>query len=147
MQYLSATAAGTEVEATETINAITGLGDPTTKNALGEDATFTTTVVPTTKNIKATAAGTAVSTDNDTFVKSYPGETSKLVTTSVTGVSGSTTASSVDVTAGSAASWSGKVENEILSLSGLLTHLLLQMPLMLLFLQLLLLQPQLPLAH
>lgn len=37
----------------------------------------------------------SVSTGNDTFVKSYPGTTSKLNTTSITGVSGSTSASTV----------------------------------------------------
>lgn len=37
----------------------------------------------------------SVSTGNDTFIKSYPGVTSKLNTTSITGVSGSTSASTV----------------------------------------------------
>jgi hypothetical protein len=47
-----------------------------------------------TKKLGATASGTAVgASGTDTFVKSYPGTTSKLVTTSVTGVSGSTSAS------------------------------------------------------
>ena len=67
----------------------------------------------TTKYMKATATGTAVgvATSNtaltglgdastDTFVKSYPGTTSKLVTGTVTGVSGSVTASKA--TAGTA---------------------------------------------
>ena len=47
-----------------------------------------------TKKLGATASGTAVGADGtDTFVKSYPGATSKLVTTSIKGVNGSTTAS------------------------------------------------------
>ena len=47
-----------------------------------------------TKKLGATASGTAVGADGtDTFVKSYPGTTSKLVTTSIKGVNGSTTAS------------------------------------------------------
>ena len=67
----------------------------------------------TTKYMKATASGTAVgvatsadaitglgTASTDSFVKSYPGATSKLVTSSVTGVSGSTTASKA--TAGTA---------------------------------------------
>lgn len=69
-----------------------GSGD----NVLGEATTFTTTVTPTTTNIKATASGAAVGADGtDTFVKSYPGATSKLVTTSVPNVT----------SAGSASTW------------------------------------------
>ena len=81
----------------------------TTDKCLGSDATFTTSVTPTTTNIKATASGTAVAADGtasvvtgyaspstDTFVKSYPGATSKLVTTSVPNVTA----------AGSASTWS-----------------------------------------
>lgn len=60
-----------------------------------------TVSVDTTKKLGATATGTAVGADGTaTFIKSYPGATSKLVTTSVTGVSGSTTASKA--TAGTA---------------------------------------------
>ena len=56
--------------------------------------TINTVSKDATKKLGATASGTAVGADGtDTFVKSYPGTTSKLVTTSVTGVSGSTTAS------------------------------------------------------
>lgn len=70
-----------------------GTGD----NVLGSDATFTTTVTPTTTNIKATASGTAVGANGtDTFVKSYPGTTSKLATTTVPNVT----------SAGSASTWS-----------------------------------------
>ena len=44
----------------------------TTKNALGANASFTTSVTPTTTNLKATASGTAVNTTaSDAFVKSY----------------------------------------------------------------------------
>lgn len=41
------------------------------------------TVSSTTKNIGATASGTALNTPTSTFVKSYPGATSKLATTSI----------------------------------------------------------------
>lgn len=69
-----------------------GAGD----KVLGSDATFTTTVTPATTNIKATASGAAVGADGtDTFVKSYPGATSKLATTSVPNVT----------SAGSPSSW------------------------------------------
>lgn len=69
----------------------------TTDKVLGSDATFTTTVTPTTTNIKATASGAAVGADGtDTFVKSYPGATSKLATTTVPNVT----------SAGSASTWS-----------------------------------------
>lgn len=78
-----------------------------TKKALGSSATFTTSVTPSTTNIKATASGTAVGADGtDTFVKSYPGATSKLVTTSVPNVTGNTNVSIPNVTsAGAASTW------------------------------------------
>lgn len=60
----------------------------TTKSVLGADATFSTSVTPATTNIKATASGAAISTSGDTFVKSYPGASSKLATTSIKGVAG-----------------------------------------------------------
>lgn len=66
----------------DTVSLVKGNGD----NVLGSDATFTTTVTPTTTNIKATASGAAVGSNTDTFVKSYPGATSKLATTSVPNV-------------------------------------------------------------
>ena len=80
----------------------------TTDKVLGSDATFTTTVTPTTTNIKATASGTAVSASGtDTFVKSYPGATSKLATTTVPNVTGNTDVTIPNVTsAGSASTWS-----------------------------------------
>lgn len=71
----------------------------TTDKVLGSDATFTTTVTPTTTNIKATASGAAVGADGtDTFVKSYPGTTSKLETTTVPNVTGNTDVSIPNVT-------------------------------------------------
>lgn len=63
---------------------------------LGEDTTFSVTqptisVTPSTTNVKATATGTAVgASSTDTFVKSYPGATGKLVTTTVPNVTGNT---------------------------------------------------------
>ena len=56
--------------------------------------TVNTVTKDVTKKLGAEITKIAVEDDGtDTFVKSYPGATSKLVTTSVTGVSGSTTAS------------------------------------------------------
>ena len=57
--------------------------------------TSSSTVTPTITNIKAVASGAALSTNNDTFVKSYPGATSKLATTSIPNVT----------SAGSASTW------------------------------------------
>ena len=74
---------------------------------LGEATTFTlssgtVTVTPTTTNIKATASGTAVGSDGtDTFVKSYPGATSKLATTTVPNVTSAGTASTWNFAMGS----------------------------------------------
>jgi hypothetical protein len=88
---IKATASGTAVGANGTANAITGFGAHTTGSALGADATFTTTVTPATTNIKATATGAAVGADGtDTFVKSYPGATSKLVKGNINEVTGVT---------------------------------------------------------
>lgn len=79
-----------------------------TDKCLGSSATFTTTVTPATTNIKATASGAAVGADGtDTFVKSYPGTTSKLATTTVPNVTGNADVSIPNVTsAGSASTWS-----------------------------------------
>lgn len=78
----------------------------TTKKVLGSSATFTTTVTSTKKNIQATASGTALSTSNDTFVKSYPGATSKLATTTVPNVTGNDDVTIPNVTSvGSASTW------------------------------------------
>lgn len=93
----------------DTVTLSKGSGD----GVLGSDATFTTTVTPTTTNIKATASGTAVGADGtDTFVKSYPGATSKLATTTVPNVT----------SAGSASTWSFAMgtgtDSETLIISG-----------------------------
>ena len=120
---IKATASGTAVGANGTVSAITALGTPTTADAitgfgdhdtnevLGAGTTFSVTGGTASKtNIKATASGTALSTSSADFVKSYPGATSKLATTTIKGVSGTTTVpGSVSVTAGSAASWSASV--------------------------------------
>lgn len=76
---------------TNSSSAVTFTGGATSK-CLGTNATFTTTVTPATTNIKAVASGTALSTNNDTFVKSYPGTTSKLVTTSIPNVTANSAA-------------------------------------------------------
>jgi hypothetical protein len=79
----------------------------TTDKVLGEATTFalssgTVTVTPTTTNIKATASGTAVGANGtDTFVKSYPGATSKLATTTVPNVTNAGTASTWSFAMGS----------------------------------------------
>lgn len=92
----------------------------TTDKCLGSDATFTTSVTPTTTNIKATASGTVVgasSTDkclgsDATFTTSVTPTTSKLVTTSVPNVTA----------AGSASTWSFTMgtgtDSETLIISG-----------------------------
>lgn len=96
----------------------------TTDKVLGSDATFTTSVTPTTTNIKATASGAAVGADGtDTFVKSYPGATSKLVTTTVPNVTGNTDVTIPNVTsAGAASTWSFAMgtgnDSETLIISG-----------------------------
>ena len=100
------------VSATASTSSVTFSGG-TTDKCLGSDATFTTTVTPTTTNIKATASGTAVGADGtDTFVKSYPGATSKLATTTVPNVTD----------AGSASTWSFAMgtgsDSETLIISG-----------------------------
>lgn len=84
-----------------------------TDKCLGSDATFATTVTPSTTNIKATASGATVGADGtDTFVKSYPGATSKLATTSIPNVT----------SAGSASTWAFAMgtgdDSETLIISG-----------------------------
>ena len=61
-------------------------------------STYVGTVTPTTQKLSISKKANTAATE--TVVKSYPGSSSKLVTTSVTGVSGSTTASKA--TAGTA---------------------------------------------
>ena len=121
---IKATASGTAVGANgtasvisalgtpTTANAITGFGDHTTDEVLGAGTTFTVSGgVASTTNIKATASGTAVKTTTGSFVKSYPGVTSKMVTASIAPVGGTTTVpGSVSVTAGKAAAWSASVD-------------------------------------
>lgn len=72
-----------------------GTGD----DVLGKDTTFSVSVPVYSAektNIKATASGAAVGADGtDAFVKSYPGTTSKLATTSIKGVAGTDTATLV----------------------------------------------------
>ena len=109
---LGALAYKDSVSATASSSSVSFSGG-TTDKVLGSDATFTTTVTPTTTNIKATASGTAVGADGtDTFVKSYPGATSKLATTTVPNVTN----------AGSASTWSFAMgtgsDSETLIISG-----------------------------
>lgn len=92
----------------------------TTKNVIGENATFTVTnptitISATKKNLKATASGATITLNTSnaitalgdsttaSFVTSYPGVTGKLVTTTLKGVSGTISVSAIssntDVTA------------------------------------------------
>lgn len=79
----------------------------TSDAALGSDATFTTTVSPSLTNVKAVASGVAVgASGTDSFVKSYPGTTSKLATTTIPNVTANTDVSIPNVTStGSASTW------------------------------------------
>ena len=87
-------------------------GTHTKKNVVGTGATFTVTnptitVVPAKTNIKATATGAAVVLNTDAavtgieesitsdFVTSYSGSSSKLNTTTIKGVAGTTSASKI----------------------------------------------------
>ena len=141
--YIKATASGTTAAANGTANAITALGAPTTANAvtgytpttgnfltglgdattdevLGSGTGHTVTGGAATKTyIKATASGTALNTGTGTFVKSYPGATSKLATTSIVPAGSDTTVTKeVTVTNGTAAAWSASVNaNGVLSFS------------------------------
>ena len=82
------------------------------KDVIGPEATFTFTnptisVIPAKTNIKATASGAAVTLNTSSaitaignpttanFVTSYPGTTSKMVTTTIQGVSGTTSVSKI----------------------------------------------------
>lgn len=79
----------------------------TTDKVLGSDATFTTTVTPEVSSAQISIGGAAVEANGtDTFVKSYPGATSKLATTTVPNVTGNTDVTIPNVTsAGSASTW------------------------------------------
>lgn len=145
------------VTGTNKSSSVTGSATVTGGNAAS--SVSGTASIANAPKVSASAKYAKVSTGNDTFVKSYPGATSKMVTTSVipagaatdviasvtpttgsvTGVSGSTTASKAtagsaiavakvgaattvatglqggSVTAGQAATWSAKVENGVLS--------------------------------
>lgn len=109
----------------------------TTDTVLGSDATFTTTVTPSTTNIKATASGVAVGANGtaaaitgfgthstETFVKSVSADTTKkLVTTTVPNVTGNTNVSIPNVTSvGSASTWAFNMgtgdDDETLIISG-----------------------------
>ena len=79
----------------------------TTDNVLGADATFSASVTASKSNIKATASGATVGVKTtDTFVKSYPGATSKMVKASVVGIDSNTAVTIPNVTsAGAADTW------------------------------------------
>ena len=82
----NATAAAQTWTQSSTGNSVTIVGENQESSVSGSGSVTIPTVTPT-------ATYTKISTGTDTFVKSYPGATSKLATTSITGVSGSTTAS------------------------------------------------------
>lgn len=83
---ISGTAAAQTWTQSSTGNSVTVAGS----NAASAVSGSGTVSVPT---VSESAKYAKVSTGADTFVKSYPGATSKMVTTSVTGVSGSVSAS------------------------------------------------------
>lgn len=116
-----------------------------TTTVLGSSATFSlpstaVSMTNTKKTIGVTLTGGDVTdstgsavvsvseSGTDTFVKSYPGATGKMVTTGITPVGGTTTVPNVtgnnDVTStridsyGSASTWSYTVANEVLTISG-----------------------------
>ena len=78
---------------------VTYTGAAQSNGAHSHTVAVPTVSVDKTKKLGATATGIDVTLTKDAFVKSYPGVTSKMVTTSVKGVSGTTTASKA--TAGS----------------------------------------------
>ena len=87
----------------------------TTEPDLSNYATLghTHSVTPNSTKLSATATGGAVSASGtDTFVKSYPGTSSNLVTTSLKGVSGTTSVATITTagSSGSAASWGASVD-------------------------------------
>lgn len=108
-----------------------------TDSVMGSDTTFKTVVTPATTRIKATASGAAVGANGtasaitgfgahstDTFVKSVTAETNKkLVTTTVTNVTGNADVTIPNVTsAGAASTWGfamgSGAEAETLIISG-----------------------------
>lgn len=92
---------------------VRNLGTPSTSTVFGENTDIEVDVTPTKQYVKATASGTAVQTNQANFLQSVTGETSNLVTTSITGTNGTVTASRV-TSGGTAASWSTVVEDETL---------------------------------
>lgn len=144
------TSSSTTADTADQVTVVTGLGTPSTTEVLtgvtvtaqptvalaanaatGEGRvevatgidTVSTTVTPATTFLGATASGTAVDASaTDTFVKSYPGTTSKMVTTTITGVAGTESVATVtnngNVTNGTAAAWGASVSNDgVLSFS------------------------------
>ena len=88
------TAAAVKVGKDEFGHVVLGAALTTAQN--GKHGHSVTSSIPANKFlISATPSSTKISLNksSDTFVKSYPGVTSKMATTSITGVSGSTTAS------------------------------------------------------
>lgn len=114
-KYLSGSVSDVGLSVTKTQSFLTGLGTASTDEALGTGATFTTSVTPTTTNIKATASGTALNTSASSFLTGVTPVQKKLATTSITGVSGTQNASLSNVSNGTAASWSATVSNEVLT--------------------------------
>ena len=101
---ISATFAGTEATITSTASykpagtntaSSVSFTAHTTDSVLGANTGFSTTVNPTTTNIKATASGTAVNLNTSDFVTGVSPTTSKLSTTSVYGCGNNTTASHI----------------------------------------------------
>ena len=136
LSSLGALAYKDNVTASASSSSVTFTGG-TTDKVLGSDATFTTTVTPSTTNIKATASGTAVGANGtaaaitgfgahstETFVKSVSADTTKkLVTTTVPNVTGNADVSIPNVTSvGAASTWAFSMgsgsDSETLIISG-----------------------------
>lgn len=84
----------TEVDLTNYVQkGVTYSGAAQSNGAHTHTVTVPTISVDKTKKLGVTATGTDATLTKDTFVKSYPGTTSKMVTTTIKGVSGTTTAS------------------------------------------------------
>lgn len=102
---IKATASGAAVAGDGTAAAITGLGTPSTSGALGEAATFKVSGGGATTNKMVTSTASKVTVTN----KNIPNVTDN------TTVKASHLKSSGSKTAGTAASWSAKVTNGVLS--------------------------------
>lgn len=114
-KHLTASASGTAVGANGTAAAITGFGTHTTANALGTGATFTTSVTPSTTNVKATASGTAVGADGTVTVNNYTGNKKYFHAGTTPSVVSLPTCTLPTVTD---ASWSFSMSGETLIISG-----------------------------